>query len=204
MQNIDNLIFDLGGVLLTLDMPAAEHAFTNLGVKDYNTLFRSGNVSSFFKDYEVGAISDHEFLESLRRLAGAPLTDEQLIGAWNSMLGFFPKERISLLNQIKNKYRLFLFSNTNALHLSAFRKIYENAFDGEIFDDHFEKAYYSHLLGKRKPDIASYAQILQENQLNASRTIFIDDSILNIEGARATGLKGIHIKPGISILDIGL
>ena len=51
MQNIENLIFDLGGVILTLDMPRAEQHFTALGVKDYNTLFRSGNVSSFFKDY---------------------------------------------------------------------------------------------------------------------------------------------------------
>lgn len=204
MQNADNLIFDLGGVLLTLDMPAAERSFIDLGVKDYNTLFRSGNVSSFFKDYEVGAISDHEFLDSLRELAGLPLTDAQLIAAWNAMLGNFPPERISLLNQIKNKYRLFLFSNTNALHLNTFRKIYEEAFHGKIFDDHFEKAYYSHLLRKRKPDLASYEQILFENHLDPSRTIFIDDSILNIEGAKAAGLTGIHIQPGMSILDIGL
>ncbi|HRO44540.1 HAD family phosphatase [Agriterribacter sp.] len=204
MQNIENLIFDLGGVILTLDMPRAEQHFTALGVKDYNTLFRSGNVSSFFKDYEVGGISDAEFLEALRNLAALPLTDEELVAAWNAMLGHFPEERIALLSKLKNKYRSFLFSNTNALHLITFRKMYTDAFNGNVFDDHFEKAYYSHLLRMRKPDKESYEHIIRENNLDPSKTVFIDDSILNIEGAEAAGLKGIHIKPGTSILDIDL
>jgi putative hydrolase of the HAD superfamily len=204
MQNTENLIFDLGGVILTLDMPRAERHFTNLGVKDYNALFRSGNVSSFFKEYEVGGITDAEFLEALRNLSGLPLTDKQLISAWNAMLGHFPEERIALLNRLKNKYRLFLFSNTNALHLITFRKIYADAFNGKVFDDHFEKAYYSHLLQMRKPDRESYERIISENKLDPSKTVFIDDSVLNIEGAEAAGLKGIHIRPGMSVLDIDL
>jgi putative hydrolase of the HAD superfamily len=204
MQNIENLIFDLGGVILTLDMPRAEQHFTALGVKDYNTLFRSGNVSSFFKDYEVGSITDTEFLTALKKLAGLPLPDEDLIAAWNAMLGYFPGERIALLNKLKNKYRLFLFSNTNALHLTTFRKAYADTFNGNVFDDHFEKAYYSHILGMRKPDKESYEHIIRENNLDPSKTVFIDDSILNIEGAKSAGLKGIHIKPGMSILDIDL
>lgn len=204
MQHTENLIFDLGGVLLTLDMPRAERYFTELGVKDYNTLFRSGNVSSFFREYEVGSITNTEFLDALRNLAGLPLTDKQLVTAWNAMLGHFPEERIALLNRLRNKYRLFLFSNTNALHLTTFRKMYADAFNGNTFDDHFEKAYYSHLLQMRKPDRESYEQIISENKLDPSKTVFIDDSILNIEGAEAAGLKGIHIKPGTSVLDIGL
>lgn len=204
MQNIENLIFDLGGVILTLDMPRAEQSFTDLGVTNYNALFRSGNVSSFFKEYEVGNISNEEFLDALRKLSGLPLTDNELIAAWNNMLGYFPGERIELLKQLKNRYRLFLFSNTNALHLTAFRKMYADDFNGNMFDNHFEKAYYSHLLRMRKPDKEPYEYILKENNLNPSKTLFIDDSIINIEGAEAAGLKGIHIKPGVSILDLGL
>lgn len=204
MKNIDNIIFDLGGVILTLDMPRAEQKFTNLGVKNYNELFRSGNVSSFFKDYEIGAIDNPTFLNSLRELAGLPLTDEQLIDAWNSMLGIFPKERIELLHNLKSKYRLFLFSNTNALHLDKFRKIYADAFNNATFDNHFEKAYYSQLLGKRKPDISAYQQIIGEQSLDVSRTLFIDDSALNIEGAIAAGLQGVHITPSKTILDLEL
>lgn len=204
MQNIDNIIFDLGGVILTLDMPRAAQKFTDLGVKNYNELFRSGNVSSFFKDYEIGAIDNAAFLNALRNLAGLPLSDEQLIDAWNAMLGIFPEERIDLLNSLKPKYRLFLFSNTNAIHLDKFRNIYADAFNNAMFDDHFEKAYYSQELGMRKPDIASYQQIIKEQQLDAARTLFIDDSALNIEGAVSAGLQTVHIKPGTSILDLNL
>lgn len=204
MQQIDNLIFDLGGVILTLDMPRAERYFTELGVKDYNSLFRSGNVSSFFKDYEVGAISDEAFLDELRKLAGLPLPDEQLIAAWDAMLGHFPEERINLLKRLRSRYRLFLFSNTNALHLTRFREMYGEAFANSIFDDLFEKAYYSHLLGMRKPARESFEHIIRENKLEPGRTLFIDDSVLNIEGAESAGLQGVLIKPGMSILDLDL
>lgn len=204
MQQIDNLIFDLGGVILTLDMPRAERYFTELGVKDYNSLFRSGNVSSFFKDYEVGAISDEAFLDELRKLAGLPLPDEQLIAAWDAMLGHFPEERINLLKRLRSRYRLFLFSNTNALHLTRFREMYGEAFANSIFDNLFEKAYYSHLLGMRKPARESFEHIIRENKLEPGRTLFIDDSVLNIEGAESAGLQGVLIKPGMSILDLDL
>ncbi|MGN6437989.1 MAG: HAD family hydrolase [Agriterribacter sp.] len=204
MQNIDNIIFDLGGVILTLDMPRAEKSFTDLGVKDYNTLFRNGNVSSFFKDYEIGKINDAEFLAAMKNLAGIPLNDADLLASWNTMLGVFPPERVDLLHSLKNKYRLFLFSNTNALHLETFRKMYADTFNQQVFDDHFEKAYYSHTLGMRKPDAESFQYIIDENKLDPSRTVFIDDSLPNVEGAIAVGLKGIHLKPGTTILDLDL
>lgn len=204
MENIDNIIFDLGGVIITLDMPEAEKQFVSLGVKNYNELFRNGNVSSFFHDYEVGRINDTEFLAALRNLAGVDLTDHALITAWNSMLGIFPKERVELIKQLKQKYRLFLFSNTNALHTQAFRKIYAESFDNEVFDSLFEKAYYSQELGMRKPDTAPFLQIVADNKLDASRTAFIDDNQANAEAATKAGLHGIHLKPGTTILDLGL
>ncbi|MGN6493940.1 MAG: HAD family hydrolase [Agriterribacter sp.] len=204
MQNIDNIIFDLGGVILTLDMPRAEKSFTDLGVKEYNTLFRNGNVSSFFKDYEIGKISDEEFLASMKKLAGLSLNDADLLNSWNSMLGIFPPERVELLEKLKEKYRLFLFSNTNAIHLETFRKMYADTFVNKVFDDLFEKAYYSHTLGMRKPDAASFQYIIDENKLDPSRTVFIDDSLPNVEGAIAVGLKGIHVKPGTTILELDL
>jgi len=203
MQTIDSIIFDLGGVILTLDMPRAEQKFTSLGVKDYNALFRNGNVSAFFREYEVGTINNEAFLESLRKLANLPLQDVELIEAWNAMLGIFPPERIELLKQLRNRYRLFLFSNTNALHLDAFRKMHTDTFNTH-FDDYFEKAYYSHTLGMRKPDKTSYEHIIQEQKLDPSRTVFIDDSLPNIEGAVSAGLHGLHVKPGTTILDLGL
>ena len=94
-----------------------------------------------------------------------------------------------------------LCSNTNALHLAALQRRYIETFGSGAIDDHFEKTYYSHLLGMRKPDRASFEHILQENQLEREETLFVDDAIVNVEGAEQAGLKGLYLRPGISLLD---
>jgi len=53
----------------------------------------------------------------------------------------------------------------------------------------------------RKPDKASYEYILKENGLNGAETLFVDDAIINVEGAEQAGLKGLFLRPGISLLD---
>jgi HAD superfamily hydrolase (TIGR01509 family) len=202
MQGIKNIIFDLGGVILNLDNKRTEEAFTQLGVKNMRQYFGLGHADSFFKDYEVGKISDQEFIDSIRAMTGlADVPDQAIIDGWNALLLDFPVERIELLKQLGQRYRLFLFSNTNSLHLAALRQIYTQTFPSGTLDDHFEKTYYSHLLGMRKPTRESYEYILRENQLQALETLFVDDAIVNVEGAEQAGLKGLYLRPGISLLD---
>jgi len=201
MQGIKNIIFDLGGVIINLDNKLTEDAFVAMGVKNFRDYFGHGFAVSVFKDYEVGKVSDQQFIDEVRKLTGLEATDAEILHAWNALLLDFPPERIQLLNDLRNKYRLFLFSNTNALHLEYLQGIYTDSFGGSL-DDHFEKAYYSHLLGKRKPDKSSYQQILLENGLKGEETLFVDDALVNVEGANAAGLRGYFLKPGMSILDI--
>ena len=201
MQGIKNIIFDLGGVILNLDNRRTEDAFTSLGVKDIRSYFGHGHASSFFKEYEVGRISDQQFVDSIRQLTGLSVSDTAIIYSWNALLLDFPPERIQLLRQLRKRYRLFLFSNTNALHLAALQQTYSKTFDGGSLEDHFEKTYYSHILGMRKPNRESYEYILQENQLNAGETMFVDDAIINVEGAEQVGLRGLFLRPGVSLLD---
>src|SRR5438045_3548096 len=151
MRPVQNIIFDLGGVLLNLDVQLSREAFIQLGITQIDDLFRIGHVTSFFKEYEIGAISDDEFVESARRLAHPGTGKEAIIDAWNKMLLNFPAERVQFLNNLKTKYRLFLFSNTNEIHLQAFQKSYRDVY-GNALDDHFEKAWYSHIINRRKPD----------------------------------------------------
>jgi len=201
MQGIKNIIFDLGGVILNLDNKRTEDAFTSLGVKDFRSYFGHGHASDFFREYEVGGISDRQFIDSIRQLTGISVSDEAIVEGWNALLLDFPPERIQLLKQLKKSYRLFLFSNTNALHLAALQKTYTDAFGGGSLEDHFEKTYYSHLLGMRKPDRESFEYILRENQLIAGETMFVDDAIVNVEGAEQVGLRGLFLRPGVSLLD---
>jgi len=202
MQGIKNVIFDLGGVILNIDNKLTEAAFTALGAKDFRKHFGHGFADSFFRDYELGKISNQQFIENLKTMIDQQLPDEIIVGAWDALLLDFPPERIKLLKELKARYRLFLFSNTNALHLSALRKIYEKTFGQNDFDNLFEKAYYSHILHMRKPDHHSYRHIIEENDLDPESTMFVDDAWINVEGANAVGLKGYYLKPGTSILEL--
>ena len=201
-MSVKNIIFDLGGVILNIDLQKTQDAFTALGVKNIDEVFRMGHIESFFKSYETGAINDAEFIASVQKLAGIQLAPEIVIEAWNALLIDFPQERINFLKKIRSKYRLFLLSNTSALHHTRFHEMFKQEFGGSL-DDLFDKAYYSHIIKLHKPDTASYKLITDENRLDPGETLFIDDSVTNVEGAERAGLKGMHLAPGKTILDIG-
>jgi HAD superfamily hydrolase (TIGR01509 family) len=200
---VKNIIFDLGGVLLNLDIQQTQDAFTGLGIANVQDLFRIGHAASFVKDYEVGTITDDEFVAAALGRAHAGASAEEILTAWNAMLLDFPAERVQFLRNLKNKYRLFLFSNTNALHLQYFHKDFEDVY-GSPMDSLFEKAYYSHLINQRKPDVSAYQFVVNDSGLNAAETLFIDDALINVEGAREAGLQAIHLTPGKTILDLRL
>jgi len=208
MVNIKNIIFDLGGVIMDIDVKQTMRAFSRLGIGNIEDYFGHGFAASFFSDHEAGRISDEEFLEEIKMLlteesgdVAIEVSDEAVIDAWNALLLEFPPERISLLKEIKSRYRLFLFSNTNAIHYDKFREMYRNSFSGEL-EDLFEKAYFSHSMGHRKPDTTGFELIIRENALDPKQTLFVDDAFINVEGALKTGLKGLYLPPGFFITDI--
>lgn len=201
MENISTIIFDLGGVIIDIDVKKTLSAFSALGLQNVHEYFGHGFAASFFSAHEAGKISDEEFLKEIKNLLGGEISDEHVVDAWNALLLRFPPERITLLKELKNRYRLFLYSNTNAIHQEKFSEIYRQKFNGEL-DELFEKAYYSHTLGQRKPDRAGFEMIIQENGLDPGHTLFVDDALINVEGAIKAGLKGLYLPPGLFITDI--
>jgi glucose-1-phosphatase len=201
MAEIKNVIFDLGGVLLNLDLAKTLNAYKGMGLHYIEDLFRIGHAESFFKQYETGGINDEEFIESIVRLEGNTGKHEQVIEAWNAMLLDFPPDRVEWLKELGKRYRLFLFSNTNAIHLLQFQKAFRDVYGFEM-DDLFEKAYYSHVVRLRKPDAEAYRHVLTENNLVPEETVFIDDALVNVEAANSVGIRGIHLKPGMSVVEL--
>jgi glucose-1-phosphatase len=201
MENVSAIIFDLGGVIMDIDVKQTLNAFSELGLKNIHEYFGHGFAASFFSDHEAGRITDEEFLGEIKNLLSGETSDEDLIDAWNALLLRFPEDRIELLRELKTRYRLFLFSNTNAIHYKKFSRIYYESFGGRL-EDLFEKAYYSHSLGHRKPDITGYEVIIKENHLDPKQTLFVDDALMNVEGAIKAGLKGLYLPPGFYITDI--
>ena len=204
MKVIKNIIFDLGGVILPIDISRTTEAYRQLGISNIEQFFALGHADSFFKEYEKGSISDHEFINGVKQLIEDPVTDEVVIDAWNALLLDFPEDRIDFLKSLQSKYRLFLFSNTNGIHHAAFHKNYRKVSGGKNFDDLFEKAWYSHLIKRRKPDVSAFEFIVSQGNIKAGETLFIDDALVNVQGAMQAGLQGVHLSDGKTILEIGL
>jgi FMN phosphatase YigB (HAD superfamily) len=204
MGKIKNIIFDLGGVFLDIDFNATEKAFVSQGVTNFNDYYTQHSASTLFEDLETGKLSPEEFYEGFRQETSTSLTDEQIKGAWNAMLGRFPVERLNWLEEIGFRYKIYLYSNTNIIHYQAFQKIYQECTGKDNFDDYFVKAHYSHDIGLRKPYPDSFQRLLALENLDAAETLFIDDSYKNIEGAKQVGLQTILLLPPKTVLELDL
>ena len=205
---VKNIIFDLGGVLIILNYQLTRKAFEDLGVEDFDAFYTQHAANPLFENLEVGAIEPEAFYEALRVATGLTLTNSQIETAWNAMLLDFPLDRLEWLSQIKNKYNIYLFSNTNAIHYNAFINIYRQVAPqlglNTQFEHFFITAYYSHTLGQRKPEVAAFEAVIRDANLDPAQTLFIDDTLLNIEGAQKAGLQTLFLSGGLTVLDLGL
>ncbi|WP_299823544.1 HAD family phosphatase [uncultured Pontibacter sp.] len=200
LTNIKNIIFDLGGVIINIDYKKSIDELQKLCKDDCQVQYSQKEQSHLFDLFETGESSPEDFRNNLRETYQMrDVTDEQIDQAWNAMLLDIPQERIDLLRELSKKYRIFLLSNTNAIHLEAFNQIVAHSFSIPSLDSLFEEAYYSHLVGKRKPDAAIFEMILNSHNLAKDETLFIDDSIQHIESARAVGIQTLHLQPPLTI-----
>jgi len=201
LQNIKHIIFDLGGVLLNLDYNATEKAFTDLGITNFKELFSQLRQNSLFDDLETGRIQRSQFVSAIQNISGVVLEEQQIINAWNAMLLDFPVRRLQLLQQLRLHYDLFLLSNTNEVHEEAFNEILMQAFGIPNIGTFFDKVYYSHRVGMRKPDKEIFQHILDENGIKPEETLFIDDSPQHIATAQSLGIQTIYLEKGMTIED---
>lgn len=189
LEGVKNIIFDLGGVILNIEYQLTIDEFKKLGIDNFEDIFSQYKQSVLSDDFEIGRISVLEFHEGIKKISGVDFTFQESKNAWNALLLDLPKARIHLLKKLAQNYRLFLFSNTNETHYNQFVSQVSDEFDSI-----FEKTYYSHLFGKRKPNKDAFQTILKENNLQASETLFVDDSIQHIKSAESLGILGILIQ----------
>jgi glucose-1-phosphatase len=206
MQNIKNIIFDLGNVIIDLDIDRTWQQLSHWLGDDYQqTLKKLDPNDDLFIQFEVGKISEETFFETLRSTVDTPLSIRHLKEAWNAMLLQLPKHRLDMLSRLKERYNVYLLSNTNATHLDWVDG-YLRTVHGFTIDDfdqqYFHKVYYSHLINLRKPNINCYEYVLQDAGLNPSETLFIDDMPYNIEGAKKAGIQGYLHKMGDEIVEV--
>lgn len=190
MTNIKNIIFDYGNVIFGIDFTLTQQAFADLGIGNATEFFGHRKQDDIFNAFEKGEITAEEFRAKIRMVAGNPnLTDAQINKAWNKMLLGIAEGNNELLSKLKGKYRTFLLSNINAIHYDYIIDYLKREFGFEGNDHLFEKVYYSHLIGKRKPDAEIFEYILKDSNLKPEETLFIDDSPQHLETASKLGIK---------------
>ena len=191
MKKYKTIIFDLGAVILNINYENTINEFTKLGIKNADTFYSKKVQIELFNKIETGKISNNEFLKELQKET-KNANIKQVKIAWNAMLLDLPTERLHLIKKLKSNHTIFLLSNTNSIHINAFKEQLGNKKWLE-FSELFDKMYLSHELGLRKPDAKIFEYILNEQKLKAEDVFFIDDSPQHIAGAKKLGIHCHHL-----------
>ena len=186
---IDTIIFDFGDVFINLDKQASLTALKKLGLDFWND-----DLEQLNQQFERGKVTEVQFMIGLKKLIPNASVDD-LRAAWNSVLIDFPLRRLEFLELLKRKYRLFLLSNTDEIHISKFEHKAGATFAREFYQC-FEKVYFSFEIGVRKPDPEAFKYIINKHDLSTKRTLFIDDKKVNTDIAASLGMQVWNIIPG--------
>jgi FMN phosphatase YigB (HAD superfamily) len=199
--NVENIIFDFGGVILNIDYQLTIDAFKEIGMDNFEESYSQATQIHLFDNLEIGKISPDEFRNGIRKVSEKDLSDEKIDYAWNKIILDLPKRRIDLLESIKQNYRIFLLSNTNIIHYNLYIKQLQK-FGYTNFDEIFKKAYFSFEIGMRKPNLEIFEYIIKKENLNPTKTVFIDDSIQHISAASQFGIQTYHIGKNEDIINL--
>ena len=186
---INAIIFDFGDIFINLEKEASIIEFKKMGLDGPNEELLEMNEL-----FEKGKISELQFIETFQKyLPNADVHD--IRKAWNSVIGEFPLYRLEFLQMLSHKYRLFLLTNTDSIHISRFEHKVGVSFFSDFYQC-FEKVYYSFEMGIRKPSPEAFNFILNKHDLSPKRTLFVDDKKENTDAAEALGIQVWNLKVG--------
>lgn len=188
LKQYDTILFDLGGVIINLNYQLTVEAFMQLGIKDLNLSYSQASQTSLFDDYETGRISTQQFINTIKNYVPASVTPNEIVHAWNAMILDFPVDNLAFLEELSQSKKLYLLSNTNAIHLQKVELKLKQVSDKKL-SDYFSNAFYSHEIGLRKPYAETFTYVCNHANINPENTLFIDDSQQHLVGAEAIGLK---------------
>ncbi|WP_426064365.1 HAD family hydrolase [Flavobacterium sp. DSP2-3-1] len=186
---INTIIFDFGDIFINLDKQATITSFEKLGLKEWNNDLDQLNLQ-----FETGKVSRENFLFGIQEhIPNASI--KEILAAWNATLLDFPLYRLEFLQMLSQKYRMFLLSNTDAIHIETFEQASGVSFYRDFYQC-FEKVYFSFELGLRKPNPEIFNHLISNHELAPKRTLFIDDKKENTDAAFALGFEVWNLEVG--------
>lgn len=200
--NFRNILFDLGGVILDINIQATLKRFYELGFPPELLQYPESMQTDVFFNYQTGKLDTLEFRNEIRKASGVNMSDEVFDEAWNAMLVGIPRERTRLIKTLSKRYRLYMLSNTSEMHARVFERMYLEA-AGESMHEVFDKIYYSHEIGLHKPDREAWEYVIKDAGIKPEETLFLDDTIYNIKASQELGFQAIHIHERTSLMSLG-
>lgn len=191
-HNVKNIILDLGGVLIDIDPQITFSALKRILPTEKSESIQWDEVPEVVLAMETGSWNKHEFIEHFSKVCKPDVIEEEIVDAWCAMILDFPHERVEMVKLLSEKYRVFLLSNTNILHIKYFEKEFKNRFHFSLHHL-FTKVYYSSEIGFRKPDAESYLYVLNDAGIKAEETVMIDDREDNCMAAESLGMKSLKV-----------
>ncbi|MEY8686370.1 HAD family hydrolase [Bacteroides sp. AN502(2024)] len=194
-KGIKNLLIDLGGVLINLDRQRCMENFRKLGVPNVDDLLDIRHPDGILMQQEKGLITAAEFRDGVRKMIGKAVSDGQIDAAWNSFLVDIPTQKLDLLLKLREKYVVYLLSNTNPIH---WEWACAHLFPYRTFkaEDYFEKAFLSFEMKMAKPEPEIFQAVIADTGIEPEETLFIDDSEINCQTARNVGISTYTAKAG--------
>lgn len=196
MQQIKNVIFDLGGVLVDLDIERCIAAFRLLGMKRVADLVNPYYPAEMIGRLERGDISFHEACDEMRRLDNRPgVSDAEIAGAYGAFLTGIPVAKLRQIARLRETgIRTYVLSNNNPASMEVIRGQFTA--DGRTMDDYFDKIYLSYELRELKPSEAIFRKVMADSGVVPAQTLFIDDGQKNVDTAQALGFAVYMPAPG--------
>jgi putative hydrolase of the HAD superfamily len=168
-------------------------SFQQLATIDFHQIVTYARQDRIFDLFETGQVSAAQFRAALRQYLQHDITDQQIDTAWNSIMTGCPRPKLELIHGLQSHYRVLALSNINELHIAWLDENLRRLYQLPDMRSQFHHAYYSNEVGLRKPDRAIYDLVIQQQQLDPSTSLFIDDKLENIQGAIPTGLQTYHL-----------
>ena len=187
------LLFDLGNVLFEIDIPlCSKNVFSlldpNVDRAEFKLAFKEKNEA-----LETGELSKAVFINFLLRHSKKGVQALDVILAWNSMLIGMPFHHFDLLKKLKRKYRIYLLSNINAFHHPRFLEMIAEDHGIIDFDSYFDRCFYSHKIGRRKPDISTFEYVFSQIQTKPDEILYLDDTTDHLKSAASLGVQVKHV-----------
>ncbi|MEG1621801.1 MAG: HAD family phosphatase [Alistipes sp.] len=188
-QEIKNIVFDFGGVLIDLHRDRCVAAFEHIGYPQAAAMLDLYHPSDLFNQLEKGTINTQNVCDHIRHQTGKAISNEAICAAYTAFIGEIPINKLRAIRALREAgFATYALSNINEIVTPFIFDVLFRA-DGLTVNDYFIHTFLSYEMKLLKPDPAIFHQMLAESKMIPAETLFLDDSEKNVLVASEIGIQ---------------